>query len=145
MVFYGTTLIPLDEGLRAAELGILSPFYRDNVAFDRSERRIAQLLKLQMERGLDWEYFLEPSKSLFIDNKPEEKEVVRQEFEQVGLNINYIYGIQYLGAYLGAREELKEWVQPKVEAWAHGVRTLAKTSNQYPQLAYSGLGMSLQI
>ena len=78
MVFYGTTLIPLDEGLRAAELGILSLFYRDNVAFDRSERRIAQLLKLQMERGLDWEYFPEPSKSLFILHTLGKEEAARR-------------------------------------------------------------------
>ena len=102
-------------------------------------------LRLLMDWGPDRGYFLEPSKSLFIDNKPEEKEVARQEFEQVGLNINYIYGIQYLGAYLGAREELKEWVQPKVEAWAHGVRTLPKIAKRYPQLAYAGLGVSLHI
>ena len=49
------------------------------------------------------------------------------------------------GAFLRPREELDEWVRPKVEAWAHGVRTLDKIAKQYPQLAYYGLGMSLQI
>ena len=43
------------------------------------------------------------------------------------------------------REELEEGVLPKVEAWAHGVRTLAKIVKRYLQSAYSGLGMSLQI
>ena len=28
--------------------------------------------------------------------------------------------------YLGPREELEAWLQPKVEAWAHGVHTLDK-------------------
>ena len=42
-------------------------------------------------------------------------------------------------------EELEEWVQTKVEAWAHGVRTLAKIYKRYPQSAYSGLGMSIQL
>ena len=42
-------------------------------------------------------------------------------------------------------DELEEWVRPKVEAWAHSVRILAKMANCYPQSAYAGLGVSLQI
>ena len=34
---------------------------------------------------------------------------------------------------------------PKVEAWSHRVRTLSKIANRYPQFAYTGLGMLLQI
>ena len=51
MVLYGITLVPLAEELRAADLGLLSPFYADDAAFDSSTRRIAQLLKLLMRRG----------------------------------------------------------------------------------------------
>ena len=36
-------------------------------------------------------------------------------------------------------------MQPKVEAWTHGVRILAKIAKWYPQSAYSGLGMSIHI
>ena len=71
--------------------------------------------------------------------------MARSEFERTGLHINYIDGSRYLGAYLGLREELEEWVQPKVGAWSHRVRTLAKISKHYPQLVYAGLGRSLQI
>ena len=46
---------------------------------------------------------------------------------------------------MGPREDLDEWLRPKVEAWAHRVRTLAKIAKQYPQLEYAGLGMSLQL
>ena len=38
MVLYGITLAPLAEELRAAESGILSPFYVDDAAFDGSAR-----------------------------------------------------------------------------------------------------------
>ena len=34
---------------------------------------------------------------------------------------------------------------PKVEVWAHEVRTLAKITKIHPQLTYTSLGMSLQI
>ena len=53
MVLYGITLVPLAQELRAADSGLLSPFYVDDVAFDGSARRSAQLLKLPMERGPD--------------------------------------------------------------------------------------------
>ena len=35
-ILYGITLVPLAEDLRAADLGILSPFYPDDAAFDGS-------------------------------------------------------------------------------------------------------------
>ena len=46
---------------------------------------------------------------------------------------------------MGPREELEEWVRPKVEEWAHGVRTLAKIAKRYSQSSYTGLGMLLQL
>ena len=39
MVLYGITLVPLAEELRAADPGLLSPFYADDAAFDGLERR----------------------------------------------------------------------------------------------------------
>ena len=36
-------------------------------------------------------------------------------------------------------------MRPQVEAWSHGVRVLVKISQRHPQLAYAGLGMSLQL
>ena len=70
MVLYGITLAPLAEELQAADLGILSPFYNDDVAFDASARRSAQLLKLLTKKGSDRGYFPEPAKSLFILDTP---------------------------------------------------------------------------
>ena len=36
-------------------------------------------------------------------------------------------------------------MRPKVEAWSQGVRNIAKIFQRYPQSAYAGLGMSLQL
>ena len=66
MVLYGITLAPLAEDLRAVDLGLLSPFYADDTAFDGLARRSAQLLKLLMRRGMDWDIYpirLSPSLS----------------------------------------------------------------------------------
>ena len=78
MVFYGVALIPLAEELRAADPGMLYPFYADDVAFDGLERRSAQLLKLLMKRGMDRGYLPEPAKSLFILDTPGQEEAERR-------------------------------------------------------------------
>ena len=53
MVLYGITLVPLAKELRVADPGLLLPFYADDAAFDGSEQRSAQLLKMLMKRGAD--------------------------------------------------------------------------------------------
>ena len=58
--------------------------------------------------------------------------------------MNFVSGSRYLGAYLGPQEQLEAWVKPQVEAWAHGVKVLAKIAQRHPWLAYAGLGMSLE-
>ena len=78
MVLYGITLAPLLEELRAADPGLLSPFYADDVAFDGSAQRSAQLLKLLMKRRPDRGYFPEPDKSLFISDTPGQEEAAKR-------------------------------------------------------------------
>ena len=36
-------------------------------------------------------------------------------------------------------------MRPQVEKWAEAVRNLAEVANRHPQMAYAGLGMSLQL
>ena len=69
MVLYRITLVPLEEELKVADLGLLSPFCADNAAFDGSAQRSAQLLKLLMKRGPDRGYFSKLAKYLFILEK----------------------------------------------------------------------------
>ena len=92
MVLYGITLVPLTKELRAADTGLLSPFYADDAAFDGLVRRIAQLLKMLMRRGPDWGYLPEPAKSLFISDTPGQEASAKREFAVGGLTLNYVSG-----------------------------------------------------
>ena len=131
MVFlYGITLVPLAEELRDADPTLLSPFYVNNVAFYGLVRWCAAQVLLLMEQGPDKDYFPELSKNIFMAENSEEKEAAEKESDQSGLSLNYVYGSRYLGAYLGTREELEEWVRPKVEAWDHRVHILAKIAKR---------------
>ena len=73
MVFYGITIVSLAEELRVAKPGLLTPFYTDDAAFDRSAQRSSQLLKMLMDRGEDRGYFPKTAKSLFIADLPEQE------------------------------------------------------------------------
>ena len=75
---YGITLVPLAEELRAADPGLLLPFYADDAAFDGLARKIAQLLKLLMKRRPDRGYFPEPAKFFFISDTPGQEEVAKR-------------------------------------------------------------------
>ena len=111
MVLYGITLAPLAEELRAADLGLLSPFYADDAEFDGLVRRSAQLLKLLMRRGPDRGYLPEPAKSLFISDTLGQEAGAKREFAAEGLTLNFVSGSRYLGEYLGLQAELEAWVK----------------------------------
>ena len=98
-----------------------------------------------MNRGPDRGYFPEPAKSLFISDTPGQEAAEKRYFAAEGLNLNFISGSPYLGAYLGPQAELEAWVKPQVEAWDHGVKVLAKIDQRHPQWDYFGLGMLLQL
>ena len=76
-----------------------------------------------MERGPDWRYLPEPSKSLFIADSSDQEEATKKNFVAEGLNSNFVGGSCYLGVYLLQRLELEEWVKPQVEALANVVLT----------------------
>ena len=101
MVLYGITLAPLAEELRAADPGILSPFYANDAVFDGSGRRSAQLLKLLTKRGPDRGYFPETAKSLFISDTTAQEEAAKREFAVEGLTLNFFSILRPAGSVRG--------------------------------------------
>ena len=80
MVLYRITIVPLTEELRATDLGLLSPFYADDAAFDGLARHSTHILKLLMKRGPDQGYFPKPDKYLFISDTLGQEEAAKREF-----------------------------------------------------------------
>ena len=60
MVFYGLALLPLSEAMREADLGVLHPWYADNVNLWGPVRRNAKFLWALMEKVPFHGYFTEP-------------------------------------------------------------------------------------
>ena len=73
MVLYSITLIPLTEDIWAADPGLLTPFYSYSSVFNELSRHITQMMKLLLEKETYWGYFLNPSKSLFIVDWPDQE------------------------------------------------------------------------
>ena len=116
MVLYGITLDPLAEELRAADSGLLYPFYADDTAFESLAQKSAHFLKMLTERGMDRGYLPEPANPFFILDIPGQEEALKREFSAEGLVLNFVSGSRYLGAYLSPQEESEAWVKPQVEA-----------------------------
>ena len=55
-------------------------------------------------------------------------EASKREFAVEGLDLNFISGSRYIGAYIGPRDQLEVWVKPQVWVWAHRVIVLGKIS-----------------
>ena len=81
-----------------------------------------------MKRGTDRGYIPETTKFLLILDTPGQEAGAKREFAAEGLTLNFVSGSRYLRAYLGPQTELEAWVKTQVEAWAHGVKVLAKIS-----------------
>ena len=63
-------------------------------------------LRLLIDRGPEQGYFPKPAKPIFIVENPDDKEAAKRQFDQAGLNLNYVDDSRYLGDYWGPREEL---------------------------------------
>ena len=50
----------------------------------------------------------------------------------------------YLGGFIGAQVEMKEWIGEKTDEWTAGIKAIAKVSHQFPQTAYAGIQKSLK-
>ena len=107
MVLYGITFNTQIEELQEGDLGIITPFYADDTAFDSLVRRTSQIMKVILEWGADMEYFHEPAKYFLISESPAQEAEARREFEVEGLQLNFFSNSKYLEAYLGTREELE--------------------------------------
>eukprot|EP00957_Ditylum_brightwellii_P050086 3796325-Ditylum_brightwellii.AAC.1 len=88
---YGVALLPLMEITRAADKGVLAPFYANDVALDGPADRNAQLLGILVKHGPDFGFFPEPEKSIHNCNDAE-----------------------YVGGYIGDREREVKWVKTKI-------------------------------
>jgi hypothetical protein len=68
--------------------------------------------------------------------KPEKEEIKREIFKETEINIT-TEGKRHLGAVVGSRSYLNEYVNEKVEEWAKEIINLADFATTQPQASYA--------
>jgi hypothetical protein len=141
MVLYGLALTPLAEQLRLAVPTVVQPWYADDAAMEGPVRDIAKAMRLLQQQGPARGYYPEPTKSIFVGH---EGSLDRAKILLMEFDFQYRDGSRYVGGFIGDSASQAEWVDPQIEKWIDGVKSLAKVARKFPQTAYAGLVQSLQ-
>ena len=75
-------------------------------------------------------------------SKPEREQAVREVFRDTAIKVT-IEGHKHLGAALGSRSFLKEYVGEKVDKWVNEVTKLADFAISQPQASYAAFTFGL--
>ena len=75
--------------------------------------------------------------------KPEKEESVREAFRRTAIKVT-VHGQKHLGAALGSREYLEEYVNEKVSNWVNEVTKLAEFAISQPQASYAAYTFGLK-
>ena len=123
-------------------LGYLQCWYADDASGSGSLEAIKQWWDELTEAGPNLGYYPDAKKCWLI-TKPEKVEGARAIFEGTAINIS-TQGQSHLGAALGSREYLEEYVGSKVEDWVSQVIKLAEFAMSQPQACYAAFTFGLR-
>ena len=141
MVIYGVAMVPLAERLREEAPRTMQAWYADDSAVSGKASDIGRVVARLCELGPAYGYYPEPAKSVVV-SRQSQRAGAERHLQTFGFR--YSLGKRYLGSFVGSDATRDAWLRPKVEAWANGVRALARVARRYPQAAYAGLTKSLQ-
>ena len=92
--------------------------------------------------GPDFGYFPNDRKCWIIA-KPAKEESVREAFKDTSINVT-VQGQKHLGAAIGSREYLEEYVSEKVTNWINDIAKLAEFALSQPQACYAAYTFGLK-
>jgi hypothetical protein len=102
---------------------------------------IATAQRLLQQLGPRRGYFPEPEKSIIITRQdtPSSALDVLDEF-----NFKKSEGHRYVGGFVGSGATEAAWIDPQIDRWVNGIKSLSMVARRFPQTAYAGLTHSLQ-
>ncbi|XP_068704061.1 uncharacterized protein [Montipora foliosa] len=92
--------------------------------------------------GPDIGYFPN-AKKCWIIAKPEKEALVREAFKDTVINVT-VEGQKHLGAVIGSRDYLQEYINEKVTSWVNEVAQLAEFARAQPQTSYAAYTFGLK-
>ena len=76
--------------------------------------------------------------------KPNKYEEAMETFQNTGINVT-TEGRRHLGAALGSRDFLEDYVNDKVEQWVEEVTKISEFANSQPQACFAAYTFGLNI
>jgi hypothetical protein len=103
LTIYGISTMPLAERMRA-DMPVTLVWYADDSGAVGKAADTARGLKFLQEEGPKYGYHPEPAKCIYVC-KAEDEACAQEEFERLGLHIQYSRGEQDLGGFVGSAKE----------------------------------------
>ena len=92
---------------------------------------------------MKWDLAYPNAKKCWLLTKQGKEDAAREAFRDTAINIS-TQGQKHLGAVLGSRTYLEEYVNGKVEGWVDQVVKLAEFAATYPQASYAAFTFGLK-
>ena len=139
MAMYASGMLPLVHKLKAT--WHMQVWFADDASAGGGASNLREWWdRLQSTRPL-FGYHPNPSKTWLVV-KPEHCSAAEAHFEGTEVNIS-TQGQRYLGATLGSRPFVKEFVKKKVSSWIAEIESLSGIAKVQPQAAYAALNHGL--
>ncbi|KAL9967546.1 hypothetical protein ACROYT_G025795 [Oculina patagonica] len=141
MGIYAISLQPLITRLGISN-DLKQCWFADDASGAGSLEDIKRWWDVLTEAGPDLGYYPNAKKCWLI-TKPDKKDHAKAIFEGTAINIS-TQGQKHLGAALGSRAYLEEYVDGKVEEWVSQVVKLAEYATSNPQACYAAFTFGLR-
>ena len=133
--------MPLITSLQTAS-SVKQCWFADDASGAGSRTEIKKWWDFFSTLGPDFGYFPNDNKCWIIA-KPAKEESVREVFKETSINVT-VQGQKHLGAVIGSREYLEEYVSEKVSNWVNEVAKLAEFALSQPQACYAAYTFGLK-
>ena len=134
MSLYALSIQPLITSLQAAST-MKQCWFADDASGAVSIVEITTWWDALSTLGLNFGYFPNDRKCWIIA-QPAKEESVREAFKDRSINVT-IQGQKHLGAAIGSKEYLEEYVSEKVINWINEIAKLAELALSQPQACYA--------
>ena len=141
MGLYAFSIQPLIMSLQAAS-SVKQCWFADDASGAGSIMEIRTWWDALSTLGPDFGYFPNDRKCWIIA-KPAKEESVREAFKDTSINVT-VQGQKHLGAAIGSREYLEEYVSEKVTNWINDIAKLAEFALSQPQACYAAYTFGLK-
>ena len=134
MAMYAIGTLPLIQSLKE---GVVQSWYADDASAGGTLAPLRRWWDRLQAEGPQFGYFPNAEKTWLIV-KPEQAKSAEEQFQSTGIRIT-AHGERHLGAALGCRSFVKEYVRGKVVGWVSEIESLSRIAMSQPQAAYAAL------